>query len=185
MGQRMPDIPIEYGDDCGFIWPAGETPKFLYIRFAGIEKCAAATKQSPNDRAFKLEQVEFFPCYFRYDSAEWGIGVDVNAGPNPTDILLMSKGPIEAYFSEQHPQKIVEGRVYHNDYGACPLGRGGKDGICVITWTPQATILLEAINLYKGPDLFMELWPLEDGKLVYKFCRLKDATNIKILYEPE
>ncbi|GAH76571.1 unnamed protein product, partial [marine sediment metagenome] len=33
-------------------------------------------------------------------------------------------------------------------------------------------------------DLFMELRPLPDGKLVYKFCRLRDATNIKILFEP-
>lgn len=183
MGQRMPDEPIEYGDQDCTIWDPDETPKYLYIRFSLIEKCPAAAEMPPNDRCFKLTQVIDHPCYYRFDDATWGIGVDLNAAPDPTDILLMDKAGPEAYFSEDHPQVIVEGRVYHNDYAACPLGRGGKNGICVITWSPQATKLLEDIVIGKGDDLFMELRPLANGNLVYKFCRIAESTNIKILFE--
>ncbi|GAI90859.1 unnamed protein product, partial [marine sediment metagenome] len=32
MGQPMPDVPIEYGNDCLARFPAGKTPKYLYAR---------------------------------------------------------------------------------------------------------------------------------------------------------
>lgn len=180
----MPDEPIIYGDDCLACFDAGETPKYLYVRFSGIVQCPAGPSIPPNDRVFKLTQNAEAACYYRYDSADWGIGVDLNAAPNPTDILLMSGDELWSYFSRQDPDKIEEGKVYSNDYVGCPAWRGGKDGICVITWSPQATEVLASINMAKGNNLFMELFPKADGKLVYKFCRLQDATNVAILYEP-
>lgn len=185
MGQRMPDVPIVYGDDCVAVWPAGKTPKYLYLRPLLIETCPGAPKLAPNGRVFTLTQHPTAACVFSYDSADWDVSADLNAIPDKTSILINSKAPVETYFGEQHPETIEEGKVYHNNYVGCPVGRGGFNGIIAITWTPQATELLENIVIEKGTDLFMELFPLPDGKLVYKFCRLQDATNVKILFEPD
>ncbi|GAI15960.1 unnamed protein product [marine sediment metagenome] len=58
MGQRMRDEPIVYGDDCAAGWPPDKTPKYVYARFALIEKCPDPNLIPPNDRTFKLTQEE-------------------------------------------------------------------------------------------------------------------------------
>ncbi len=188
MGQRMPDEPIEYGDNCTLGWPAGKTPKFVYVRFSKVVKCPdnppTFFSTPPNDRVFKLTQLDYDACSWRYSSPTWCVDYALTAGPLRTHLFLTNADDVSAYFLDQPTPIKIEGYVFHNQYTTCPGFLGAHDGIAVVTWTPQATDILEAINLAKARDLFMELFPRDDGKLVYKFCRLEDATNIKILFEP-
>ncbi len=138
----------------------------------------------PNDRTFKLTQRDGLPCRYLYDGTDWKVWVNLwVAAPGQGSLVLQDSVPW-TYFEGYFDTCPGEGIVVANDIVGCAPHDCISGGIGVITWTPQATELLEAINLAKGADLFMELFPLADGKLVYKFCRLQDATNIKILFEP-
>ncbi len=184
MGQRMPDEPIEYGDNCAAGWTPGLTPKYVHARFAGIEKCPDPNLIPPNDRSFKLTQEEFAPCDWWYESGAWRVEFMVAAAPDFVWLTLTDHEAGVTHFEAVIPGPPVDGHVYHNENLVCGGALGGINGIAVVTWTPQATQLLKDINLTKGKDLFMELFPKPDGNLVYKFCRLQDATNIKVLFEP-
>ncbi len=185
MGQRMPDVPIEYGSDCLLKFNAGETPMYLYARFSKLEKCPAAVSTPPNDRMFKLTQAPGAPCLWAYDTATWYIWMEFIAFPVSTRLHILHRPSGDNYFTNQVMAYIDEGHVFTNEYNACGLQVGAIGGIGVVTWNPQATKLLKDINMKKAADLFMELRPLVNGKLVYKFCRLQDATNISILFEPD
>lgn len=184
MGQRMPPVEIEYGDDCLAAFDAGKTPKFIYVRLSGMSKCPAGDHQPPNGRVFKIRQSAVNPCSW-FDVFEvWEVSFNIWVGPLRTNINLHNDDDGLDYFEDTQVNPADEGHVHHNDIVACNGVFGGKDGIAIATWSPQATTLLESINMAKSVNLFMELFPLEDGKLVYKFCRLQDATNVKILFEP-
>lgn len=188
MGQPMPDVPHVYGVDCLAGWDAGETPMYLYARFSLIIQCpqwnGPEHTTPPNDRMFKMEQVDGIPCRWEYFGTKWFIQLTVAVDPLRVDFFLVNNDDGATYFGDSPLGHIVEGYVYHNDITFCEPFYGGAEGIAVVTWTHQATELLEAINMQRGNDLFMELFPLPDGKLVYKFCNLRDTTNIKILFEP-
>lgn len=188
MGQRMPDKPIEYGNSCSQCWDPGETPKYVYARFSIVKR---RTDQVPdvcitpaNDRLFKLTQDPMEPCAWFYDQSGWTVRFDLVMQGVGNTWLYLDDTIGNHYYSSISPSCYQEGTVLHNDFDGSEPFDCGYNGIAVVTWTPQATEILEAINLAKGKDLFLELFPREDGKLVYKFCRLKDATNIKILFEP-
>lgn len=184
----MKDEPIVYGDDCLLGWAEGETPKYVYARFSQIVKCPGdppgLTVTPPNDRVFKLTQDSVNPCLWVFENGPWVVTFRIVAGPVRTWLNIENLDDGWFYFDATPEMSPEEGFVYHNEQTDCDGDWGAKDGFGVVTWTPQATDLLEAINLIKGNDLFMELRPLINGRLVYKFCRLEDATNIKILFEP-
>lgn len=188
MGQSMPDEPIEFGNNCPLGFPAGQTPKFLYARHSGMIQCPKVippfTTTPPNGRVFKLEQVVGIPCRWEYVGTEWFIQYTFATFPPRTILFLVNFDDGNTYFGDIVIGIPSESTVYHNDIVACDILFGAKDGIAVVSWTPQATQLLEDINMAKSADLFMELFPLEDGNLVYKFCRIAESTNIKILFEP-
>jgi len=184
----MPDKPIVYGDDCLLGWAAGKTPKFIYIRFSKVDKCPDTPPTfyavPPNDHAFTLEQLVGHPCNWKYTGTNWQVIFAVTA-PGPRIGIRLEHFPDGIVYFESSPViGVDEGTVYTNRLIICGPIQGGFSGIACPTWTPQATQLLEDLVITKGEDLFMELFPLEDGKLVYKFCKVKDGINIKILYEP-
>lgn len=184
MGQRMPDIDIEYGDDCFAIFPANLTPKFLYVRFSEVVACPGQPGPPPNQRLLKLEQKPLAACAYSWEDSNWVCSCDLNAVGFTTQILLFNKPDTFLYFTARVAAPITEGQVFANESLGCPAGRGGKDGICVVTWSPQATALLAGVVIEKSADLFMEIFPKPNGDLVYKFCRTRDSTNIKFLYKP-
>lgn len=188
MGQSMPDEPIDYGNDCVTSFAADKTPKYLYVRFAKIIKCPDPGppffEYPPNDRPFKLTQHDTWPCYWEVTSSSWHVIIDLKFNPPNTVFWLEHLPDGRVYFYNVSATPLVEGLVLANELLDCLLGRPAHHGIGVIAWTPQATQLLEDINMERSADLFLELFPLEDGNLVYKFCRIAESTNVKILFEP-
>lgn len=187
MGQRMPDEPIEYGDDCVACFDAGKTPLKVYARFSNIEKCPDKNGHvcliPPNDRMFALTQDPVHACNYAYIGSTWEVFyIASHDWPTKHRLNLGDKGGF-TYFWNSGDACPDEGTVFANQLLICGAFQCGKNGIGIVTWHPQATKLLSDINMQKANDLFMELRPKADGNLVYKFCRLQDATNIKILFE--
>jgi len=188
MGQRMPDEPHVYGDDCLQCFDEGKTPLKVYARFSLIEKCPDkpdhVCKIPPNDRMFTLTQDPLHACQWLYIGDEWEIHYHCHYDFPAQHLLdLGDKAGFGVFWHKGDPCP-AEGTVFDNQLTDCGEFQCGKLGIGVVTWTHQATELLAALNMKKARDLFLEMRPLEDGNLVYKFCRLQDATNISILFEP-
>lgn len=184
MGQRMSPGPIEYGDDCLIGWPPGKTPKHLYARFANIVPCPAGLEFPPNDRVFKLTQDPVLPCGFFYLEPPWEIEFVILGPPAEIWFVLYETVSGDIYFIDTPMIAPDEKHTYSNLNVACTPDIGGAGGIAAVTWIPQVTNLLEAINMEKADDLFMEMFPLTGNKFVYKFCQLRHITNVKILYQP-
>ncbi len=185
MGQRMEDVPHVYGDDCLLKFAAGKTPKYVYARFIEIITCPGALFTAPNDRMFKLTQVDGQPCWWSLIiPGSWVVTFKYLPGPARSQLIL-SAPPNFLFFARVEPTYIDEGHVLHSDQVACAGFVHGIEGLGVVTWTQEATNLLESINMQRANDLFMEMRPVDDGSRVYKFCRLQDATNIAIKYDPD
>ncbi len=184
----MPDVPHIYGDDCLIGFPEGETPKYMYVRFSMLVKCPDPPDQPfttpPNDRMFKLTQDLVKPCEWRYEGTGWIVGFWY-VTPGPDFIVFLEHVPdYRFYFWGRIAPPVDEGEVYNNELVGCAPLQGATGGIAAVTWTQEATNLLKSINMQRADDLFMEMRPLVDGNKVYKFCRLQDATNIAIEFEP-
>lgn len=184
MGQRMPPVPHIYGDDCYYGFPEGKTPKYVYARFSNIVKCPMGELSPPNDRMFKLTQTDRNPCLWEYYTPPWHATFGYKRPPDQSFLFLYGPPKLWIYFMAREYIKPDEGTVYNSLNVLCEVEILGIGGIATVTWIHEATALLEAINMRRADDLFMEMRPLVDGNKVYKFCRLKDATNIKIEFEP-
>lgn len=184
----MPDEPIAYGDDCASCFAAGKTPEFVYVRFITIVGCDRAgpppQKIPPNDRLFKLPQHPTIPCEWYYNQSGWEVEYRAFFPATGGSYLDLYDENGMLYFRDHRDACEPEGTVFHNEILDCLGADYGSGGIAVVTWSPQATQLLEDLNIVKSADLFMELFPRPDGKLVYKFCRIAESSNIKILLEP-
>lgn len=189
MGQRMSDVPHIYGDDCLIGFPEDETPKYLYVRFSEIVNCPGGPPGGfpipPNDRLFKLTQNPLQPCQWIYSSPEWYIQLLIAAGPLRIFLWLDALETGTRVFYTEEEGALDEGTVYNNEMTECIEFVSGIGGIAAVTWTQEATNLLKSLNIKRADDLFMEMRPLVDGNKVYKFCRLRDATNIAIEFEPD
>ncbi len=185
MGQRQNKTEIVYGDDCLRSFDAGNTPKYLYVRFLELITCPGAWFTPPNDRVFRVEQKPLASCEWFLLADPWMIDVIVRAGPVETYIALHNDTDGLDYFFCTEPGPLDEGFVFHNEITECNLGYGAKGGIATITWGLETMKLMGLLNIKAAVDLFMEMRPLDDGSKVYKYCNLRDATNIAIKYEPD
>lgn len=188
MGQRQHETKIVYGNDCLDGWPAGKTPKYVYARYSQLVKCPDEPPhtyaQPPNDRVFRLTQDSIAPCAYLYQSADWYIEWYFDLPNQWTWLTLRQFNPSAQHFLD-HPVILpTEGHVYHNVNPECVPGIAAAGGIATVTWRLETLALLKALNIVTAYDLFMEMRPLADDKKVYKYCKLKDGTNVKILLEP-
>ncbi len=195
MGQRMDKPDIVYGNRCTLgeqlaapLWLPGETPKYVYMRFSEIKLCDTERCEGypvpPNDRVFKLTQSDVDACFWNYVgdwAVEWQlrqvVGTWVSFG------LYYPPG-MAWYFQDDFK---TQGDGARNGFNRCtcePFNMCGVGGIAVVSWQLEAMAILNSLNMKALSDIFMEMRPLVDGNRVYKFCRLKDATNIAIEYEP-
>lgn len=187
MGQRQNLDDIVYGDDCDIGFAAGETPKYIYVRFSGIVYCPGyapeAYPSKLNDRAFKLTQSSSVPCFWSYNLGDWDIEFEVIPTPTLCTLVGFYRRRVFFYFVPVTELLPEEGHIYSNDIDECNGGNLGFDGIAVVTWRLLSLTVLSLINMITANDLFLELFPVKGDHLVFKYCRKRDGTNIKIKFE--
>ena len=185
MGQLQNKTEIVYGNDCLAVFPAGKTPMYVYARFSKIVTCPGALFTAPNDRVFKLTQVEDHPCWWSYIQPEAWV-VTFRFLPAPLESrLILSAPPSFLFFNGTEDYYVEEGHIFHSTHELCAGWVHGIEGIATVTWGLETMKLMELLNIKAANDLFMEMHPTENGSKVYKYCKLKDATNIAIEFEPD
>lgn len=188
MGQRHKD-EIVYGDDCLTCFEEGETPKYVYARFSNIRICkdpwCVGMPSPPNDRVFKLTQMEDHACRWRFEDDAWQVTWYAVNPPTYGARLIINEKPnwFEYFFGFTLPEDECE--TFFDNKAVCAEGTCGVGGIGIVTWRLESIAILKSLNMKAMSDIFMEMRPLVDGNRVYKYCRLQDATNIAIEFEPE
>lgn len=185
MGQPQSKTEIVYGDDCLLKFEAGKTPKYMYARSSDIKTCPPPTPTAPNDRVFKLTQDLVSPCVWEYVTNTWYVSFTYLQDPNLSRLYIIHMLAMKWYFFNTVAELVDEGHIFHNDNVECFWDTGGIEGIGTVTWGLESLKLMGLLNIKTAKDLFMEMRPLEDGSKVYKYCKLKDATNIAIKFDPD
>lgn len=188
MGQRQNKDEIVYNTNCLACFDEGETPKYVYARFSNIQKCPGFECEDmpspPNDRVFKLTQVDGHPCQWNFEDDDWDVTWYAANPPTYGARLIINQKPdwYEYFFGFTLPGDECE--TFFANEAECTEGTCGVGGWGIVTWRLECLELMESLNIKTAKDLFMEMRPLEDGSKVYKYCKLRDATNIAIKYEP-
>ncbi len=195
MGQRQDKDEIEYGNDCllGYnlaapLWLLGKTPKYVYIRFSQIKKCntpeCVNVASPPNDRVFKLTQEDENPCKWSYTN-DWMVHWLLHQVP-PTwvEFEAYHYPSSRYYFYAFYNANERDPRFTANEWDCGVYRMCGYEGIARVSWKLESLKVMDLLNIKPQKDLFMEMRPKEDGSRVYKYCKLSQSTNIKILYAP-
>lgn len=196
MGHREDKDVIVYGDDCNKgevlakpLWANGETPKYVYVRFSGIQRCetprCVGVPLAPNDRVFKLTQTVPDSCLWMH-LGDWEVTWSLLAGlPQHVFFDLFWRPWMAHYFYADYETDGDNARFTHNQVGCGDANTCGYGGVATVEFGKESMEIRESLNIAASDKLFMEMHPLVDGNRVYKYCRLRDATNIKIEFEPD
>lgn len=187
MGTPIPE-QVDYGNDCtrctppaGILWPAGETPIYVYVTFHGINRCWPASKDPPNGKTFKLTQVDGYPCQWQHVGSSWRVTFEADLiGPHKSRILLLEVPTGISHFASVSDPCPEELHIFHNDQKACILMYGGAGGLATIHWMGLALHLVVWMSLPSGSRIMLETFPIDDDLVVYKFCLPRHSMNIKI-----
>ena len=183
----LPTIPDPTCVNCLTCHSEGETPCKKYISFTGIVSCEKlpGVVPPPFNSIVRVNQIEDHECeyerlfdddlYFRYNSAilngsqveqEWFIwGMFLKGRPNNCET--------------QFANTLT-----------CAGPGNGEGGNAAVTWNTGPSdhaigSLLNSINMEPHAETKYEFWPASEERMVVKFARKSDATNILILVEPE
>jgi len=97
--------PPEYGNDCPVCWPAGMTPKYVYIDFVGIQRGALGVPPWPDppNGTWKLEQT-IEPCkwYSLIDPFQFWYQVDL-----PGTLIAANVFDVPFCFVNENPADCI------------------------------------------------------------------------------
>lgn len=131
MGEEIPiEHPtIEYGNDCIQCYAAGETPKFIYVKFSGVILCPGKAWPGGVDLNTTWTLTQIAGCDWRYLDANWQIDWrNFPAGPW-TNCYAYIAGTAQKHFTARQAPICLT--TIDNDYLNCPgnpwgLSHSGK-----------------------------------------------------------
>lgn len=171
----MPD-PGTFNNECPLCFPAGQTPTSIKLFASGItynEDNFPGLPPAPNGYV-DLEQSPG-PCQWSganflvwratltYTGVDSRVSIEVDDGifafnHSPGDLCVK-------YFENQQQNPAIFAYT---------------GGWVMITTPAAMETMIALVTPLTGPDPRMELFPMEDGLIVLKFCSIQDGTNIKI-----
>lgn len=186
MGIRINDPEIEHDDDCihcvppsGDLWPVGETPRFVYAYFSGLEACPTLNDPLPNHHWFKCEQDDSYPCAYIHTGASWIVTFavwNIGTGGSFLGLTHVTDGNAFVWHGMKCPEEYT---FFPNGLVACPPANCAHNGSGLVHWTEAPRELIEDFGLIIGPRLHYECAMHEDGDIVHKMCDIRDGTNVK------
>lgn len=190
MGTRVPEPPIDYGNDCpvctppaGSLWAAGETPLFVYVYFQALESCPWLGEKPPNGQTFKLTQRDDKPCMYEHIGSVWKVqwwAWDV--GDNQSHVYLW--GP--AGFLHFHAESVPcppECHIYTNLWDWCGHPAASINGLAVVHWMGVVLSIIVGMHLPTDTQIMHEVFVKDEDKIVHKLCITDIFANIKFLME--
>ncbi|GAI96728.1 unnamed protein product [marine sediment metagenome] len=125
------------------------------------------------------------PCCWEHLESPWYVSFEYLQDPDLSRLFIIHLITAQWYFFNAVADHVDEGHIFHNENTECFWDIGAIEGIGTVTWQLESMKLMGLINIEVANDLFMEMRPLDDGPKVYKYCNLRDATNIAIKFEPD
>lgn len=186
MGTPVPSPPGDFGVDClacsppiGTLWATGETPAFVYVYFAGLEKCPAGVNAPPNGQTFKVPQVVGNPCVFTHTGTSWNVTFNsFNFAPGMSGIVL-NDSVGRSHFRGRLAKCPAEYSVFDNEAVACIVGNESIGGTATVFWFEEVLRIVSDYNLPTQSQLMYELFLIDDVTPVHKFTNLERSLNIK------
>ncbi len=190
MGTKIPEPPLDYGDDClacsppvGELWEPGKTPLYVYIYFAGIQGCPGKSLTPPNGKTFKLTQSDTYPCVWNHWGSVWKVYFITDPpGPRRSRIVLRDIDD-NYYFNSYGSGCMSECSIYNNELLCDGPLTHGEEGIAVIHWMDIVLHLVLSMSLPGSKPIMHELFVTDENKIVHKFCHVDRAMNVKFLME--
>ncbi len=183
MGTRLPCPPVEAGANCTTCtpgrWADGETPRFVYVLFAGIIDCGKSRFTAPNGFVFKLEQVDGIPCNWEWKGDNWHVFWDAKRIGFPQSRLRLLDVDGFSFFSDLHIPCPLEYWNYFNDQLACILMYAGALGTGRVWWNTKNMKVVDGLGLDCGPGAFNETFTGPTSKITSKFNSQYQRTNIR------
>jgi len=183
MGTPIPDPPIEHGNDCGSCtparWAAGETPKYIYCMFWGIEDCGISPHPAPNGEVFRMEQDPGSPCLYLHQGDIWQPIFSTGTPGVSNSLLQLTDHHGFGFFTKTGPACPDEYATYSNAQIACIFMLAGAKGWGTIFWNLDIETMVDQFGLEPGTNLFYELFKSTAFYYVHKFCDTKQRTNVR------
>lgn len=179
MGTRVPEIT--FATNCPYCFPSEETPEFVYVYFAGIEKCPLATKEPPNGQTFRLAQSAENPCFYEHWGSEWHVFWRAYDNIDMQSMLYLEEVDGLAIFASRAMNCPPECHVYHSGIQVCAWPVAGRFGVGVVHWMGIVLSIIVGLNLPSSAAIMHELFVTEEDKIVHKFCILEYGINVKCL----
>lgn len=175
-----PSAPI-YGDDCLTCFPAGLTPKHLYIMAGGIDfgDNWLPFMGLPNNGLWFMTQDVVTPCTWQGPAGPLGYA-RLQFLVGRTVLLIVTDPPISCYLSD-----VLSAcrRWSDNDYDV-PAGNQFYGGHARIFTPTEIQELIESFTPVVDPDPLLRVDPLADERFVISYIDRWGDTKIKMLIDP-
>lgn len=187
MGQKILTSPYEYGDDCSVcvsppysVWPAGQTPAFIFCCFWGVEYCGFSSYQPPNGDIFRLPQLEGTPCIWFKDTGTWHVTFEAYFDSPPRCRLRLADADGWSFFVDSRDPCPSEYEVFSNEQTSCILSYAGKNGHGSIWWNEELLDLMLKFGITPGSSTFYEFFSANTSYKVHKFVNVLDRINVLV-----
>jgi len=151
-----PDDYAAAGNQCPACWPAGESPKYVYVAVSDIQYGTAdpAIDPSPPNGLYKLPAVN--PCTYHATHGLWTFHLRLSPAAANLTIFI---GVDESFFKAYAGQTCV--RWYENGYQnpAVDWYYGGSASIFDFTESDESTLQenLALMNIEAAEDTYVNL----------------------------
>lgn len=170
--------PTTPGNNCVVCWPPGETPIYLKVFFSGIKKgdnWHGGLPQPPNGY-YDYTQIVADPCIYAIPVDVFFGQLRFRAVDTSLGLLVVPGFPCFAHISPLIcPRYLTTDLVF-------PAGNWYYGGQAFISTPAEMQALIEMAMPVVGPDPRMELFPMEDDKIVIRFANKHENTNMKIKF---
>lgn len=171
-------MPVEdtYNNHCPACFPANESPEIMKLFLGGIEKSPhfPIVPYSPPNGYCDLFQSgtacewigwndKIVLAYWHQVAGKSALGVQVGG----------------SWFAFAKSDQPACERYFENGF-TDPFNFAYTGGWALVTTPMVMQTMIELATPIVGPDPRMELFPMEDGLIVVKFCNIVDGTNVKI-----
>jgi len=174
--------PPQFGDNCLQCYPLGRTPKLLKVFIGGMQigELWYPELGMPRNEYVDLLQDPDWPCW-------WHTPLGVYPVFHYRTGALSSSFRIEIYIAT----------YMFNSVWSPPCSRGFRNeidqyqgtyfygGWAAIRFSQEMADLIGKVTPLVDPDPRMDLFPVDDEKVVVRYAGTKDATNIKIKFDTD
>ena len=183
MGTPIVTPEPPYGTDCPIctptLFPAGETPEFVYVYISGITDCGRSHHSPPNGETFRCTQVPGSPCVWYNDGDIWKVTFQAKRIGFDYSWLTVFDHDGWSFFNGTSVVCPDDLTIFDNDQAACILMYAGASGNCIISYTDLVAWLVAQFGFVPGPNLMQELFCHSDGDVIIKFTDIVQSTNIR------